>query len=155
MRNTFCVDNKTGKVDPRLLRQDGPLIDAQIEVPSALAAQLAKAGKPIPQPQVVKALIDTGAASTSVDSQVIANLGLQVIGQITLCTPSHAGVQAGVYAAKLTFPSSPGVPVHADPINVISCTLSSQGIGALLGRDFLSRAVLIYNGPGGFFTLAF
>jgi len=43
--------------------------------------------------------------------------------------------------------------------SVIGVDLSGQSIAGqdvivLLGRDVLSRCVLVYNGPGGSFTLA-
>lgn len=42
-----------------------------------------------------------------------------------------------------------------DGLSVIGCTLRTQGYIALLGRNFLARVVFTYNGPGGFFTIAF
>ena len=72
-----------------------------------------------------------------------------------LATPSQAPAPAEVFAVRLSFPQHPAIPILADPIHVVSCTLANQGIGALLGRDFLSSTVLVYNGPGGFYTLAF
>lgn len=154
MLNQFFL-GPNNALGPGPMRARGPVVSVEIGIPSVLAQSFSTASQQIPQPQVVNALIDTGASATSVDQQILQSLGLQPVGQTTLATPSHVGTSAGVYAVRLSFPQHPAIPVVADPIHVISCTLANQGIGALLGRDFLSSAILVYNGPGGFYTLAF
>jgi hypothetical protein len=57
---------------------------------------------------------------------------------------------------KLNFP---GANFEIEFGSVIGVDLSGQSIAGqnvivLLGRDVLSRCVLVYNGPGGIFTLA-
>lgn len=154
MLNVFPAD-ANGKFDRTLLRQRGPLIQVQIGVPNALATQLSGTGKNIPPPIVAWGLIDSGASATAVDVDLLATLGIQPTGQVSLATPSHAQSTAGIYAVSLTFPQAPAKTSTVEPLAVMGCTLQAQGIGALLGRDFLEIAVLVYNGPGGFFSVSF
>ena len=141
--------------DRTLLQQRGPLIRVQVGVPSTLAAHLSAAGSQIPQPIITGALIDTGASVSAIDSGELAKLGLQPTGQTSLATPSDHQATANTFSVSLTFPQAPAENATFDPFAVVGCILRPQGIGALLGRDFLEIATLIYNGPGGFFTLAF
>jgi len=77
---------------------------------------------------------------------------MQPIGQCTLATPSQATGFASVYRVKVSFPQSWGGDTEW---SMIGCDLASQGIIALIGRDVLSGCVLIFNGPGRYFTLTF
>jgi hypothetical protein len=38
-------------------------------------------------------------------------------------------------------------------LDIVGCTLQPQGFIALLGRNFLRKVVLVYDGPAGFFKL--
>ncbi|HEY3125335.1 MAG TPA: hypothetical protein VGK70_14890, partial [Thermoanaerobaculia bacterium] len=65
-----------------------------------------------------------------------------------------------LYPARLTFP---GTNLHAMNFSfLLGARLSGVGVSglnvplvALLGRDILRSFVLVYNGPGGGFTLAY
>jgi hypothetical protein len=101
-------------------------------------------------------LIDTGATRSCVDSKVIASLGVKPIG-VAVTGTAGGPVQQYRYPARFRFP---GEGLEIEFSSVIGVNLAGQSIGGrdiivLLGRDVLSRCILIYNGPGGFFTLAF
>lgn len=154
MLNVFPTP-RGAKFTPALLYAAGPRIATQIGVPTSLAAQLSASGQQIPPPVMVSALIDTGASLTAVDLEILKQLALEPIGETRLSTPSDPKAKAGIYAVSLTFPQARETRVTVDPIPVAGCQLKSQGMGMLLGRDFLNNVVLIYNGPGGFFTVAY
>jgi len=120
-------------------------------VPQALEDLLSQQGKPVPKPIAGKALMDTGASITAVDDSIITSLGVQPVGVTTVHTPSGSA-QQNQYPARFNFPGSglPQLNVH----QTIGSILRPQGIIALIGRDALSNVVLVYNGPGGFITLA-
>jgi len=59
--------------------------------------------------------------------------------------PSHTG---------LAFPTDSDFDDRGR-LSVTGCTLRTQGYIAPLGRNFLARVGFTYNGPGGFFTIAF
>jgi len=132
------------------LQYEGPKVEIEIAVPGVLAEFLARSGLPVPPPQRGFALVDTGASITAVDEEVVASLGIQPIGQMKLSTPSQA-MPAWLYAVQLT---CSGVAMPAlELLDVVGCTLQPQGFIALLGRNFLRKAVLVYDGPAGAFTI--
>ena len=136
--------------DASSLQLDGPRIAIEIGVPTVLAKFLVRSGLPVPAARRGFALIDTGASITAVDEEGVASLGIQPIGQMKLSTPSQSR-PAWLYAARLTCCGG-AVPV-VEILDIVGCTLQPQGFIALLGRNFLRKVVLVYDGPGGFFTL--
>ena len=109
-----------------------------------------QAGQQVPVPVTVSALIDTGATTSAIDRGTAQQLGLQPVGAILISTPSTAGVQVPQYAVRFLLPA--GVVFET---TAIEATLAGQNIGALIGRDVLSRAVFVYVGYGGHCTISF
>jgi len=153
VHNQFALD-KRGRPSPLGLQLAGAAISVEIAVPSVLAQRLAERGEPVPAPRVGQALIDTGASLTAVDEDALKALGLQPTGRIRLATPSQADGPASIYPVRMTFPQT-AISVARDGLSVAGVILRHQGYVALLGRNLLARAVFTYNGPGGFFTVAF
>jgi hypothetical protein len=143
---------------PQALAAVGPLIQIRIELPSALAANLLAASQPIPNPVDGLALIDTGATITSVHSVILTGLGINPVGVANVGT-AGGPQQQSTYPARFSFPgtSLPGF----DLAQVIGCDLTGQTVLnqqpliGLIGRDILARAVLVYNGSAGMFSLSF
>jgi hypothetical protein len=134
----------------------GPLMQVQVEVPQALAAYLSKQGQPIPAPQSGWALIDTGATRTCVDRDVLTKLGVQPTG--TVKTGTAAGqVEQLLFPAKLSFPVAGNFQIEFGSVIAVDLrgqTIAGTNVVVLVGRDVLSRCLLVYNGPAGIFTLA-
>jgi hypothetical protein len=116
---------------------------------------LTKAGQPVPPPVVARLLIDTGASGTVIDPAIVNQLNLSPTGLMTIHTPS-TGVtphQINQYDVSL-------VILHqiltrtffALPIG--ECSLKSQGIDGLLGRDILTHCLFIYAGPDNAYILS-
>jgi hypothetical protein len=95
-------------------------------------------------------LIDTGASITSVDVSIIQSLGIQPVGISNVFTP-QGSTQQELFPVKLSFI---GTPIIFNFSSVLGSELRNQGIFALIGRDVLSRCILIYNGPAGHFSLS-
>jgi len=144
---------------PPVLIAVGPVVSVLVEVPSALAAALQSAGSSIPQPASGLALIDTGATRSAVDDGVIQALGVQPTGVVNVGTA--AGMQQqSVYSARFTFPGSKlptiefaqltGVNLRGHVVPHVNVPLI-----ALIGRDLLSRFIMVYNGPHATVTLAY
>ena len=133
-----------------VLQFEGPKIAIEIGVPTVVAEFLVRSGLPAPPARRGFALIDTGASITAVDEDVVASLGIQPIGQMKLSTPSQSR-PAWVYAVRLSC-SEVAMPV-LEVLDIVGCTLQPQGFIALLGRNFLRKVVLVYDGPAGFFKL--
>jgi hypothetical protein len=135
----------------------GPVLEVQIEIPSALAQSLQAANSPIPSPVTGIALIDTGASITSIDASVATRLGLNPNGVATVGTAGGARQQP-TYQARLSFPGTP-LPGFEHP-RVLGCDLTGQMVNqqpiiALIGRDYLLHCVFVYSGGAGSWSLSF
>lgn len=137
----------TGRITD--LRGRGPVLQANIAVAAAAEKALTDAGQPIPAPVQVTALIDTGATGSAISKGIAQRLGLQPVGVIPVSTPSSANVPMSLYAIRFLLPNTLVFETTA-----IEAELQDQGIGALIGRDVLSQAVLVYIGYANEFTLA-
>ena len=136
---------------PDLFQQIGPAIAVQIEVPQALAKQLAAQGQTVPQPVTGLALIDTGATISAVDQSAIAHLGVSTVGLAGIGT-AGGPQQLNLYPIRIVLtPLGLGI----DFSSVTGAPLGGTGFIALLGRDVLARMILIYDGPNGEYTLSY
>lgn len=116
------------------------------------------ASQTAPSPQLAEMLIDTGASHTSLDKDLIAALGLTPTGSVPLLTPSTGPtpVVAPTYDVGLVVLHGHNESQHVVPVQqVTECDFSAQGIGGLLGRDFLALGRLTYSGPNDFCYLSF
>lgn len=137
---------------PLLLLREGPNLPVQIEVPDALAKQLADTGKPIPPPVSGKGLIDTGATFSAVDNATARKLELQPV-RVTKVGTASGEVEQPVYSLKLTLPTARIVITDG---NVVGADLSGVGgVIVLIGRSFLQHVMMIYDGPSAEFSLAY
>lgn len=130
----------------------GPQIAVDVHLPMALANQLSQQGKPVRGPVSGTALFDTGASISAVDGTVIQSLDVRPVGVTNVRTPSGTA-QQNQYPVRFVFPGSPLPAIETT--HAIGSVLRAQGIIALIGRDVLSAFIFVYNGPGGFITLAF
>ncbi len=135
------------------------MLQVLVEVPNALAAALQAQGAPIAPPAAGLALIDTGATRSAVDDSVVQALGVQPIGVVNVGTAG--GIQQhSVYSAKFSFPGSNLPSIEFAQLTGVNLTghfvpHANLPLIALIGRDILSRFVMIYNGPLATVTLAF
>lgn len=144
-----------GQLSPEGLRAVGAFLNVEVRIPEALAKLLAARDEPQPQPEEGVALIDTGASRTCVHEPVLKKLGVNPVGLITTGT-AGGRVQQPLYPARLSFP---GEQMQAEFGSVIAVDLTGQKIQdkpiiALIGRDILALTLFIYNGRGGFFSIA-
>ena len=108
-------------------------------------------GKETPKPIELIALVDTGATRTVVRTGTCSKLGLVPKNRLQMFT---AGIPCFVdeFDISLSFPMlKMGIPT----IFIIEAPLEGQNISCLIGRDLLSRGMLVYNGIDSSFTLGF
>jgi aspartyl protease len=131
------------------LRQDGAIVQVQIQVPESYAAQLQARGQSIPPAQVVRGMIDTGASISTVSEAVATAAGLQQVGSVPI------GGVGGMSTRPIysTYFGLPEYDVAVDPIEVASVNLPVGAFDVLLGRDVLKALQLTYTGPHGLFAL--
>lgn len=155
VHNRFFIQ-PDGKFNSNILVSTGPLLSVEVSIPKELADLFTKEKKAIPQPKTGFALIDTGATRSGVDRSVITQLGVQPVGVARTLTASGEAKQ-NLFPSHFRFP---GENIDIDFSSVLGVNLSGQNINgqpiiALLGRDILSKFIFIYNGPGGFFSIAY
>ena len=136
---------------PNLFQQVGPVLAVQIEVPQALAKQLAAQGQAVPQPVTGFALVDTGATISAVDQNVIGQLGVSTIGLANMGT-AGGPQQQNLYPIRMVL-TQLAFPLEFEAVP--GAALAGTGFIALLGRDVLTRMILIYDGPHGEYTLSY
>ena len=123
------------------------------------AQALEAAGKGLPEPVTTRALLDTGASSTAVDSRIIERLELSPRGEVPVATPSTGAQPARrfEYDSALFIPSQDGTEAGLvfPLVPVLGTDLRPTGVDALIGRDVLSKCIFIYNGTTGTFSLAY
>jgi hypothetical protein len=117
-------------------------------------------GQTVPNAAQVRILVDTGASHTCMDPAVLQGLGLTPTGVATVNTPTTGSQPQSQdqYDVGLLIPGSlpTHVPLVISNLPVICAEfLQAQGFHGLLGRDVLSKCILIYNGPVNFFTVAY
>jgi predicted aspartyl protease len=133
------------------ISDDGPLIPVGIGL-SALQATAARlAGFSPPPPELARALIDTGAGVTCIDSKIARALDLRTTGTARMWTAGETVTRA-VYDIEvtLTLPRLFRVP---SVIRALEADLWVHGFQVLIGRDVLRHCRFTYNGPAEIFTL--
>jgi hypothetical protein len=136
----------------------GPLVSVMVAPSQPRQQALKAAGLSLPPPTNGVFLVDTGASNTVIDPSLIGPLGLSPTGTIMCHTPSTGGAALpfNQYDVLLFLPGPAGGAGWLIPaLPVMESALSAQGIMGLIGRDVLDRAMLVYNGPAGHFTLAY
>jgi hypothetical protein len=134
----------------------GPQLEFFVAVSQPRQQALQNAGLPIPQPTLVRGLVDTGASTTAIDPNVIRGLGIQPTGSMQILTPSTGATphQADTFDVSIIVPIA-GITFTLGALQVFESALSVQGIQALVGRDVLSNCLLVYDGRANIFSLAF
>ncbi len=135
---------------------EGWVVPVVIGVNGQTTAALVAAGRPVPPPQSIRALLDTGTDITGLAAYVLSRLGLGPIRQHSTQTVSGP-LSIQVFEVSLSVPVAPQtVPLLVlDQLLVMELPTSlPTGIDALLGRDVSDQLLLILDGPRQELTMA-
>ena len=140
--------------------QLGPLLTCVIGVSKERYDALQAAGQPIPPTVTVQGLVDTGASCTCADPTILKQLGIPPTGRVSVHTPSTREAtphETNQYDVSIIIPGATTQvrPFVLPVLPVIESELQHQGYAVLIGRDVLRACLFVYEGQGGFFTLAF
>lgn len=157
------------QLPPTFLERVGPIIKGVIGVPVSIAEALRKAGKPVPPAVSGYMLIDTGATTTCIATDVCQELELPVIDKAH--TYGAGGLHVSeVYPVRVEIHIQEGaavssvnmeLPTRAVPDlskhfgNLVKNGDKPARLVGLVGRDLLRHATLTYNGDTGEFGLEF
>jgi predicted aspartyl protease len=133
------------------LQQRGPIVQVAVTVQQAFATALAQEGKPVPQPVMGYAVIDTGASNTCIDDETARSMNLPVIDVGVIHSASHAQTPSNIYPVQIEIV---GFRINFQSARTMGAALKEQGLLMLLGRDLLERCTLFYNGLTGQITLS-
>jgi predicted aspartyl protease len=129
------------------LYRRGPLVAADVYLDETLVQARLEAGRDVPEPLRVTALIDTGAALTGIAGHVIRHLGLKQHGT-EIVKPA-----AGDSAVRPTYPVRAMIPEVATAEVTAVEIADDPDFDMIIGRDLLAGCTLVYNGPAGWFAL--
>ena len=156
VHNRFVLNPANNSPDQALLAVAGAVLPIEIHVPPVIAQALVARGDPVPTPMSGLALIDTGATLTAVHEPVLQQLGLNPTGIVQSGT-ANGPVQQSQYPTRLVSPDQGWTfDVTATGVNLTGQQVPTnppQQLIALIGRDLPQHCLLIWNGPGGFWTL--
>jgi len=157
IRNIFNRDANNNP-SSAALRIVGAVVPVEIYVPQAIAQVLTQNAQPLPTPVIGFAMMDTGANGTCVHEPSLTTLGLNPIDVVPSGT-AGGPVQQNVYPARLVFPSL-GWELNFARLTGVNLTGQivpsnpPQQLLVLVGRDILESAILVWNGPGGAWSIA-
>ena len=131
------------------INPNGALISLSIGVSVSRASALKNLSQPIPNPILVQGLIDTGAS-------LVQSLFLQPTGTSEMLTPSTGNTPkiTPVYDISIKIPHG-DASLDFNSIPAMESVLLNQGFHVLIGRDILSKCLLIYDGVANLCTLSF
>ncbi len=101
-------------------------------------------------PITIRAMVDTGASGTAIQTGFAKQLGLNPVGVQLISTPTSKDVPCPEYAMRLIFQAN----IVIDNVTVIEAPMEGQHVQMLIGRDVLKDFVFIYLGYANQFTLS-
>lgn len=102
--------------------------------------------KPVQTSQGYRALVDTGASKTCIDSGVARSLNLPIVDEVVIAGV-HGSDRVNIHLAQIYIPSF-NLTVSGNFV-AVKLHESGQPYGALLGRSFLRNFKLEYDGTNG------
>jgi len=138
-----------------ILAKQGFLVAIELRVPEQLEKLLLSENKPVPAPLTGPGLVDTGATFSMIDEGAVEHLCVSPVGVVTLGT-AGGSKQSALYPVRLAIRTPPpNEPLlRAEFAGITAGPLKDSGLLCLIGRDILSRGVLVYDGGGGHVSLS-
>src|SRR5260370_33978455 len=137
----------------RTLVQDLPVLPAHVKLTSGQEKVLTLSNRPLPNPQPVNLLVDTGSGRSTLLPSVIAKLGPISRGIVRVAT-SLAFAETNLFWVRLEFPDTNLEPIPELAVARLSLPVSIGPIHGVIGRDLLRRwEYFFYEGRLGQMTI--
>ena len=134
-----------------LLCVSGPCVPVNLTLLPDLLKAKAEKRESLPPVVAGLALIDTGASQTCFDQDAASQAKLPVVGAAAMASATDHAVEVPVFAGQLLLAGGININVEQG----MGARLSGMpGVIALIGRDLLQSAVLVYNGTDGSVSLS-
>ncbi len=127
--------------EPTGLHKGGPWIMVDVTLPDSPTGQAPTAR--------TRAVVDTGADFSGIAKSVVAKLNLQPVSQGPVASMHNVNV-VSFYDVQFTIVGS---NVNVPTLRVCEIGDFRKGLGMVLGRDFLTRILFIYDGVSGTFSI--
>jgi hypothetical protein len=142
---------KTGVIDSL----NGAVVEMSVGVCTMEVARKTAIGEAIPPQKTEKAMIDSGASITLVDSHILKNdLGLSSFQQEIISALDGSGGKFSLYVADLSL-TEDGWNRSWNPWTVAGVDLSTKAYKIVIGRDVLAYCQFTYDGEKRTFALSF
>jgi hypothetical protein len=132
------------------LANSGPVVDLRLTIPDPIAETLRSAGRSIPPPVPIRAIIDTGAEKTCLVKGLAERLGLLPVGYSLVTTASHTSVSCLRFSIGIIWPNDMTMTGVATEVPTIG-----RDVSCLIGRDILAKASIVYLGHINQFSISF
>lgn len=128
---------------------NGLLIDVSVGPSAALRELAYRKNRTLAPAVFATLLVDTGAYTTMLSSQLMQSLALPARAKSRLYTSTTdaSGAECDVHDVSLTLLPHVPQPRSWGVVEVLATPLLNHGIDGLLGRDLLRDLVLTYDGP--------
>ncbi|GEM_PF-897985 len=137
-----------------LLEKEGAWVPVVLLPPQPVIDQLKREGKDVPSRRI-RALIDTGAESTSISQKELDAIGLISRNVRNMIASSGEKRVSPAFDITLELEYGGKDDFVVFPFEVAALDLDEIGVYALIGRDVLRHFKLTYNGPEGAYKLEF
>jgi hypothetical protein len=131
--------------------------DLTIRAARAAAHSLVAQGVAVPSPQIIRALIDTGADRTAIHPHALALVSSSPGGTILVRRPGSgvSGRRVNLHDLRLAFGGGLVSPARGPwvEIEAVAVAPADPGILALIGRDMLAHCRFVCDGLQGELTL--
>ncbi len=142
-----------------ILQPEGAIVDLQVGWSAGQVRQLRQAHRPVPPALDTRALVDTGAEITCMDSVLVQQLGLPLAQLALANVPALGGLRLGAHyhaGVVMIHPSgASGMNLVVPNLLILEVPLAGLGYQALMGRDLLARCDFLYGGRRQRFTLMY
>jgi predicted aspartyl protease len=132
-----------------------PVVDLLFGPTEARVEAFREAGEPVPLPVVAAAMLDTGASETYVTRELAERVGAEPGGERTVRGLGAGPATGTVYRLRVYFGGVPAVVLASSVPAIAVERLEEFGVEAIVGRELLSRCLLLYNGPQSTCNFAF